>query len=36
MNNLALKKKCPWVQGKINWLGLYCSFISIEHESLLS
>ena len=30
MNNLALKKKCPRVQGKFNWPGLYCSLICIE------
>ena len=23
MNNLALKKKCPGVQGKLNWPGLF-------------
>ena len=36
MNNLALKKKCPGVQGKLNWPGLYCSLICIEAECLLS
>ena len=30
MNKLALKKKCPWVQGKRNWPRLYCSLICIE------
>ena len=30
MNNLALKKKCPGVEGKLNWPGLYCSLICIE------
>ena len=36
MNNLALKKKCPGMQGKLNWPGLYCSLICIEPECLLS
>ena len=25
MNNMALKKKYPGVQGKLNWPGLHCS-----------
>ena len=25
-----------WVQGKLNWPGLYCSLICIEPECLLS
>ena len=36
MNNLALKKKCPGVQGKLNWPGLYCSLMCIEPECFLS
>ena len=36
MNNLALKKKCSGVQGKLNWPRLYCSLFCIEPECLLS
>ena len=36
MNNLAPKKNCTGVQGKLNWPGLYCSLICIESECLLS
>ena len=36
MNNLTLKKKCPGVQGKLNWPGLYFSLMCIEPECLLS
>ena len=35
MDNLALKKNVLWVQGKLNWPGLYCSLICIEPECLL-
>ena len=36
MNNLALKKKMPGVQGKLNCPELYCSLMCIEPECLLS
>ena len=36
MNNLAPRKNCPGVQGKLNRPGLYCSLICIESECLLS
>ena len=36
MNNLALKKKWPGVQGKLCWPGLYCSLMCIELECLFS
>ena len=36
MNNLALKKKMPGVQGKLNCPKLYCSLMCIRPECLLS
>ena len=36
MNNLALMKKYPGVQGKLNWPSLFCSLVCIEPEFLLS
>ena len=32
MNNLALKKICPGVQGKLKWPGLCCYLICIEPD----
>ena len=36
MNNLALKKNSLGVPGKLDWPGLYCFFMCIEPERLLS
>ena len=36
MDNVALKKKIPGVQGKLNCPELYCSLMCIEPECLLS
>ena len=35
MHNLAHRKNCPGVQGKLNRPGLYCSLICFESGCLL-